>query len=77
MTIKCISNLDCSEGCACVNGECVPIGDYYPRFSKEYLLDLILAGRITLPESKRLKEMSESPDKTISKMAAKLLYETK
>jgi len=76
---SCTSNMDCSEGCSCINGQCMPSGEYtmsHRYFSESYLLDLILEGRITIEESKRLKELADSKDPTLREMATKLLYET-
>ena len=76
---NCMSAIDCTQGCSCVDGQCVPIGDKLDScqwFSESYLLDLILEGRITVEESRRLKELADSKDQTLRYMAIKLLYET-
>ena len=79
---SCTSSTDCLQGCFCVDGQCVPSGEYnmsfnsHQYFSESYLLDLILEGRITIEESKRLKELADSKDPTLREMATKLLYET-
>ena len=76
---NCMSAIDCTHGCYCVDGQCVPIGDKLDScqwFSESYLLDLILEGRITVEESRRLKELADSKDQTLRYMAIKLLYET-